>query len=98
MLYYIPVAYLFYNWKFGLNLWGPLKKGFESLFTLRYSRQFQKAPFKNMSIFQICVFTQSSKHFKTIILTVLGRNAVSVTSKQRGKRKYFIQTDNFGVT
>lgn len=69
------------------------------MFTLRQSRQFQKVPFKKyLLIFHMCMFTQSSKHLKTIILTVLGRNTVSVTIKHIEKREHFIQTNDFCVT
>lgn len=44
----------------------------------------------------MCVYIES-RHFKTIIITVLGRNSVSITIKHIEKRKHFIQTNNFHV-
>lgn len=75
--------------------WGPLKIGLTSMFISTYSRQFQKAPFQNMLILQMCVFTQSSKYFNTVILIGLGRNAVSMTITLIEKRGYFKQSNDF---
>lgn len=75
--------------------WGPLKIGLTSMFISTYSRQFQKAPFQNMLILQMCVFTQSSKYFNKVILIGLGRNAVSITITLIEKRGYFKQSNDF---
>lgn len=71
--------------------------GLKYLFTSRHPRQFQKASFEIMLILKMYVFTQSSRYFKTIIITVLGRNSISITIKHIEKRKHFIQTNNFPV-